>query len=254
MTVAVLSEAEILVEDVYDSDMICPYCRTEVGDAWEIRGGETECPSCEKTFGFERETDVSYRTFAKKKEETHKERTERERRELPPEDRSFERGPPPAAPRTGEVSIHDTKLMLMESRDRPCMQKDEHCEDKPMEAVFKGVLAVLHKRGFRLELDPDTLKHFPVLAHHTWHGERRGLEVSVRLSGRSIDAEFFQSINVEHKAGGRYDYNKWKRMPRGMLLACIVDIKLLIERYFEQAEGGADIEACEVNGIWGEPT
>lgn len=59
----------------YTLEPICPFCGTEVHDAWELfdlgigyNDPEVECDNCSGEFTITREIEVAYYTFAIKKE------------------------------------------------------------------------------------------------------------------------------------------------------------------------------------------
>ena len=45
-------------------EMFCPYCGEEQEDAWEFSkdSSETECGHCERSFRYQRETEIYYTT------------------------------------------------------------------------------------------------------------------------------------------------------------------------------------------------
>lgn len=49
-------------DEEYGDDLICPYCGSEHGDAWELSADsdKMECQSCGSEFEYEREYSVSY--------------------------------------------------------------------------------------------------------------------------------------------------------------------------------------------------
>lgn len=50
-------------ETSYTDQPICPYCRHEHRDGWEMEGGENYCDVCEKTFFLEILITVQYTTI-----------------------------------------------------------------------------------------------------------------------------------------------------------------------------------------------
>ena len=82
------------------------------------------------------------------------------------------------------------------------------------------VIQHLRARGFRIALDPETEKQYPVLSkdHHKGSKKLRTsttltLEVKVVLSGRHLEIKFFQNHNFENRNGGYYDFDKFEKAP-----------------------------------------
>lgn len=93
----------------------------------------------------------------------------------------------------------------------------------PVTRRFRAVLGRLTRRGFRIEQDPNYGR--------AWYVGRKGdLELAAHAYGRTFQIEFFQSLNVEHLHGGRYDFRKFQRMPRAMQLQCAVEISHVLRK------------------------
>lgn len=213
--------AEAAVESIncsYTDEIVCPHCGYEFSDSWEIRGDIGECHECEKRFCIERETGPTM--YSTSPEPPPREKVlAKERARLGPPDLSFRDGVPAADPREGEITIYETTVGIWE----------EHVHES-MSRVMRGVLAVLHQAGFVLGRDTDTLENYPSLADSQWHGVRRGLEVGVSLSGRHLEIQFFQNINIENQNGGRYDFKKLDRMSQRMKLECLTTMTKVVRR------------------------
>ena len=222
----------------YQSAIVCPHCGTRYSEPWEISGDHYDCDECGKRFGIERDTDVSYSTHPADTEEEamqkRKRQIEAERASLGPEDRSFEAGPPTPEPRVGTIGVYQTSLSVWE----------DEVLDRLRATTFQTMLARLHARGFTLQRDPRILRDHPVLADDHWYGRRGDLEVEVEVSGRHAKAEFFQNLNIENPNGGRYDFDKFKRMPRTMQLECVTELTGLY-----RALGGYGYRPCERHAL-----
>jgi len=145
--------------------------------------------------------------------------------------------------REGTVQVHETRVAVWE----------ENCDEEGMRVVFRKILGLLRSRGFALERDPRTVRHYPTIA--AWHyvGQKGDLWVNVETCGRTASAEFFQERNVENKSGGRYGLNKFSRMPRDMRLPCAVEMGALVRKALslgykwpERAMYGGDMLANSV--------
>jgi hypothetical protein len=112
--------------------------------------------------------------------------------------------------RTGEIRIHATNVAVWE----------EHVDEPAMLAMYRGVLGCLRRRGWSIERDPQCVKRYPSRHHH---GRRGDLEFDAETGGRMAKVEFFQNVaNVENPHGGRYDFDKFRRLPRHLRLPCVV--------------------------------
>jgi UvrB/uvrC motif len=77
------------------------------------------------------------------------------------------------------------------------------------------LVRLLRARGWRMGLDPETLKQYRCIAKDHHRGKHPGgLEVKVLASGRHLEIVFFQNVaNGENRHGGEYDFDRWQRMP-----------------------------------------
>lgn len=108
-----------------------------------------------------------------------------------------------AEKRAGSILYHDTHIGIWE---------DDVNEEKFM-PIFRGIVRYLRRRGFVVTTDPITDKNFPVLKKKTRIGAKGALEFHLRLSGRHAEIEFFQNINFVNSNGGRYDFDRYEKMP-----------------------------------------
>ena len=125
--------------------------------------------------------------------------------------------PPPfplVLPRVGDIRLHDTQVAVWE----------DNREFDSMQEVFRQLVEHLRGRGFAMERDPHTVKHYACIADWHYLGRKGDLEVDAQTSGRTAKVEFFQNLNIENPNGGRYDFKKLGRMPRTMRLQCIVEM------------------------------
>ena len=102
---------------------------------------------------------------------------------------------------------------------------EEDVDERAMLNVLRGVLGHLNSRGWQLERDPDCVKNYPSIAHYHWVGRKGDLQLVASTGGRALEMEFFQEIERgadPNPHGGRYDYDKFGRMPpRIRLLFCV---------------------------------
>lgn len=110
-----------------------------------------------------------------------------------------------------ETWYHDTKVLIW--LDDP---KDPKCRE-----VFDQVNLILMDLGFLMGKDARIEKEYTCLGPGRRHGWRFDLHVKTSLSGRCIEAHFFQNKVIDNKNGNEYDFNIFKMMPYVMRLEFI---------------------------------
>lgn len=117
--------------------------------------------------------------------------------------------------RNGWLGLVDTHLGIWDEwEDR---------SELAMRNVLARMVTHLKGRGFTLSFDRQH-SHLTRIAKYYWYGRRGDLELTLSLCGRATTLEFFQNLNVKNPNGGRYDFNKLRRMNRTMRLECIVEL------------------------------
>jgi hypothetical protein len=105
--------------------------------------------------------------------------------------------------REGHFHLHNTNIGIWE----------EHVDEASFRSVYQAVVAHFRSRGFRTIEDPYIRKHFSCIARYHHVAKKGLLEAHMNMSGRHIEIEFFQSVIVENRNGGRYDFEKFEKMP-----------------------------------------
>lgn len=126
----------------------------------------------------------------------------------------------PDSLRVGEVHGYDTMISVSEEEVNPSMF-----------SVFGRVCSHLHAQGFTVSACAETQKRYPSLSRTTRIGRKGDLEYELRLSGRVLELTFFQNLNIENQAGGKYDFHKLSRMSRAMRLQCLAAMTSLARLY-----------------------
>lgn len=65
--------------------------------------------------------------------------------------------------------------------------------------------------GFDVQKDPEVDK---IIRHDYYIGKFRDLEFAAKKYQNGFEIEFFQNVNFENPNGGRYDYDRFSKMPR----------------------------------------
>jgi hypothetical protein len=121
--------------------------------------------------------------------------------------------------REGLICTHDASLSVWEegipSPHAPGGFKARDAWEAQFKAdVFGRIAATLADLGWTVG-KWDRAEMYPAIAHnhHTCH-HASGLEAELSVSGRSVELEMWQDVTPsEHPNGGKYDFDKLKRMP-----------------------------------------
>lgn len=138
--------------------------------------------------------------------------------------------PPDATfPRTGTIHFNGTHAAIWEDFDDAHGDSYETRETRRrehlggVEAAFHKLVGHLRARGFKVERDRQIHKTDGVV------GRKGDLEFDAHFGGRHAEFNFWQNVvNVENQNGGRFDFDKLRRMPRATRLRCVAEITRLI--------------------------
>jgi hypothetical protein len=104
---------------------------------------------------------------------------------------------------TPTISEHDASLSLW--WDNP--------EDPRIPGIRQAVIRHLRDRGFRIYVDPQMIRNYSAGFARNYHqGTKGDLWVRVERSGRCLEIKFWQEIVTENRNGGRYDFDRRKKM------------------------------------------
>jgi hypothetical protein len=88
--------------------------------------------------------------------------------------------------------------------------------------ILEKLLNFMKERGFKIKHDEKVDK---VIREDHWYGRKNDLEFVANRYPRGFSIEFFQNIKYENRHGGRYDFDKFKKMPYLIRLLWINEIK-----------------------------
>jgi hypothetical protein len=124
----------------------------------------------------------------------------------------------------GRLSVYDTTLSVWEEPGGV----DAAYTDAFTRDVFRPLRGFMRKRGWVVTRDPEGKKRYKCISKWMWVASFGDLQATLRLSGRSIAILFFQEINRENPNGGRYDFQRFHRMPYTIRLRFLVELRALI--------------------------
>jgi hypothetical protein len=81
--------------------------------------------------------------------------------------------------------------------------------------VYDDLIRLLRRHGFSVRPDEHVKKNYPSLSETHRVGRYRGehLEFSLESNGIHTEITFFQELVKENPNGGKYDFNKFSKMP-----------------------------------------
>ena len=91
--------------------------------------------------------------------------------------------------------------------------KDHLNKYQPHYPILHRVLNFMQDRGFQVGRDPDVEKNYKRILKNSWYGKKGDLEFKAHRYPAGWEIQFFQNINFDNKAGGEYDFDKFKKMP-----------------------------------------
>ncbi|MGF9644073.1 hypothetical protein AAIH69_13785 [Paenibacillus sp. MABNS29] len=95
--------------------------------------------------------------------------------------------------------------------------------------TFLRMLDMMRNRGFVIGSDPRIDRDYPILSKDRFAGNKGELLFVGEKYNCGAKLEFYQEINVENPNGGRYDFNKFEKMPYLLQKRFLVEV-----RYMEQ--------------------
>lgn len=142
-------------------------------------------------------------------------------------------------------SIHDTTFSFLNNTERS--PKGKWLKHKFLHyGYFYQLINMLGTEGFEVRKDPEVDK---IIRNDYWIGKRGDLEFHAEKYPNGFKIEFFQNVVHENRNGGRYDFDKFQKMPYMIrlqykkyinqlirLLKCLVDVEDTTSRSPKLAE------------------
>lgn len=112
--------------------------------------------------------------------------------------------------------------------------------------LFHRLMNFMREMGYTIEKDPETLKNYKRIAYCHWYGKKGDLEFGAEFYPAGFVVKFFQNVNFEDPHGGRYDFDKWEKMPYSLRMEMIRTMRHI--REFMQQFPLKDISDPVCNG------
>ena len=142
-------------------------------------------------------------------------------------------------------SIHDTTFSFLNNTERS--PKGKWLKHKFLHyGYFYQLINMLGTEGFEVRKDPEVDK---IIRNDYCIGKRGDLEFHAEKYPNGFKIEFFQNVVHENRNGGRYDFDKFQKMPYMIrlqykkyinqlirLLKCLVDVDDTTRRSPKMAE------------------
>lgn len=116
------------------------------------------------------------------------------------------------------------------------------CADQSIShPVLERLFDFMRFRGFEIGSDPKVDRDYPTLSKDRFAGKKGDLLFVGERHQISASIEFYQEINVENRNGGRYDFDKFDKMPYLLQKRFLVERKH-IERFLLEEGFTCDAE------------
>lgn len=124
--------------------------------------------------------------------------------------------------------ITDTRIRFTTSEERKGVRRSR--EQWRHYAYFYQILHMLADEGFSVEKDPEVLKRHRIISRDYWYGRRGDLEFSAHKFPAGFEIVFFQNVVFENSNGGKYDFDKLKKMPYLIRLQYTLYMRKIVEK------------------------
>lgn len=121
----------------------------------------------------------------------------------------------------GTFKLYDTKICFHSENN----ERDNSTHYKLLDDVFKFMRTL----GFKIEINPETLRDYPLIANDHFYGRKGELEFKSHRYPSGFDIEFYQNINTKNTNGGSFDFDKLIMMPYLIKLAFINETNKIIK-------------------------
>lgn len=117
--------------------------------------------------------------------------------------------------RTGVVQFGDASLSVWEEGIPELYEERTRWHQAFKQQVFSRIVQTLNRLRFTTVIPDEMLKNYPAIANNYRFSVKGDLKAELRMSGRTIELQFFQSVNTPTRPDhdGRYEYDKERIMP-----------------------------------------
>lgn len=100
----------------------------------------------------------------------------------------------------------------------------------PHYKIWVEAIKILESLGFKPFVDKEFKKRFKsLIPTHAW-GNKNGLKFESKIYVTGFAFQFYQDINIENVNGGKYDCDRYKKMPSGIKNSFNHTVKSMIEQ------------------------
>ena len=126
------------------------------------------------------------------------------------------------------IRLHDASIMLWERKVR----------DDLRTRCFDPLIRFMRlNRGWRVRTDPRVNKDYPSIRMSHRLASKGELLAHLELSGRTLKVEIWQErYNITHSNGGRYEFDKRRKMPYLLGKRCDLEIDRITSFLVEQTD------------------
>jgi hypothetical protein len=85
--------------------------------------------------------------------------------------------------------------------------------NQKVDDLYLNICNYFKRRGFKVGRDEESYKNYPLISKGRKYGIKNDLEFNSEPSGYGFKFEFYQNIVFENSNGGKYDFDKYDKMP-----------------------------------------
>lgn len=139
--------------------------------------------------------------------------------------------------------IKDMAVLMVDCKTQPERDFTQFNEKTyPVKPIWDKALRLLKSRGFSIGPDMEVDK----LIRKRYHiGKKRQLEVCIHIYPMGMEIQFFQNVVFENRNGGRYDFDKYNRMPYQLKKQFELEARALMQLFFKNGMADKSRPICK---------
>lgn len=108
---------------------------------------------------------------------------------------------------------YDSSILVRRLNDLPKENRGVISTPEDVKNLLLSIKRLFLKNNYEFYYDPYILKKYPILKNSHFAGHKGDLKFILETYPMGLKIEFYQELNYENKSGGRYDFNKFSKMP-----------------------------------------